>query len=122
MRILIIDDSKNKNNWIRAMLEKENIEYDELTYFNEAYSHILNNTELYDGIILDMQFPILKDSPIQSKSGEYFLKKLKNRKINIPVLGNSMIKFSNTEQYPFFKGNTNGYQNPKMLEYFLESI
>lgn len=122
MRILIVDDSKNKNEWIREILEKEDIQYDEITYMNGAYSKILNSPDLYNGIILDMQFPLMTDTPVDGKMGEKFLKRLKNRKMNIPVLGNSSMEFPDSTEYQFLKGNTYGYYNPKVLKEFLENL
>ena len=122
MRILIVDDSKNKNEWIREILEKENIQYDEIAYMNGAYSKILNSPDLYNGIILDMQFPLMEDTQVDGRMGEKLLKRLKNRKINIPVLGNSTIEFPDSTEYPFLKGNTQGFYNPGVLDKFLKSL
>ena len=122
MMILIVDDSKIKNEWIRDVLEDKNIKYDEITYLNEAYVKILDNPNVYDGIILDMQFPLYKDGVIETRAGEKLLKRLKHRKINIPVLGNSTIDFPSSTEYPFLKGNTCGICDPKVLNDFLESL
>lgn len=122
MRILIVDDSKNKNEWIKGILEEKNIQYDEITYMNGAYMQILNNPNLYDGIILDMQFPLMADTQIDGRMGEKLLERLKNRKINIPVLGNSTIEFLNLSKYSFLEGNTHGFFNPGILNNFLEKL
>lgn len=122
MRILIVDDSKNKNEWIRDFLEAKNIQYDEILYMNEAYLKIQENPTFYNGIILDMQFASMKDSPIDGRMGEKLLKRLKHRNINIPVLGNSIIEFPDSTEYPFLKGNTHGYFNLKELNTFLENL
>lgn len=122
MRILIVDDSKEKNEWIRDILESKKIQYDEVTYMNEAYLKILKDSTLYDGIILDMQFPRMEDTPKELKMGEELLKRLKHRDINIPVLGNSTSEFPDSSKYPFLKGNTEGYFNLKVLKNFLESL
>ena len=122
MRILIVDDSKNKNEWIRDILEAENIRYDEVSYMNGAYSKILNSPDLYNGIILDMQFPLMADSPIDGRMGEKLLKRLKHRNINIPVLGNSTMQFPDSTQYPFLRGNTYGFYNPVVLDEFLKNL
>ena len=57
LRILIVDDKKIKNRWIRDILDKRVIQYKEIGNFMQAASEIKNNSNLYDGIILDMQFP-----------------------------------------------------------------
>lgn len=125
MRILILDDSKNKCNWIKEILKQRNIEYEEITYLNGAYLKILKSPSYYQGIILDMQFPILEDSPVKGNAGEVFLKKLNNRNIQIPTLGNSTMSFPNQKEYPFLKGKLDGYETldgkNKLLK-FLESI
>ena len=120
MRILIIDDAKNKNRWIHVILKEKEIEYDEVTTMNAAYSKIVNNPELYQGIILDMQFPQMEGYEPDGKMGEKLLKRLKNRKINIPILGNSTIEFPSATEYPILKGNTHGYYNPGVLNNFLK--
>lgn len=122
MRILIVDDSKNKNKWIREFLEAQNIQYDEVLYMNEAYLKITENPTLYNGIILDMQFALMKGNPIDGRMGEKLLKRLKHRNINIPVLGNSSIEFPYSTEYPFLKGNTYGVFNLKELNTFLENL
>lgn len=122
MRILIVDDSKNKNEWIRDFLEAKNIQYDEISYMNEAYLKIKENPTFYNGIILDMQFARMKDDSIDGKMGEKLLKRLKHRNINIPVLGNSTIEFPDSTEYPFLKGNTYGFLNLKVLNNFLENL
>ena len=122
MRILIVDDSKNKNKWIREILKRENIQYDEITYMNEAYNRIVDNPNLYNGIILDMQFSLMSDTAIEGRMGEKLLRKLKHREINIPVLGNSTMEFPPVSEYPFLKGNTYGYYNPQILNDFLKNM
>ena len=122
MRILIVDDSTMKNEWIRRILNKENVQYDEITYFNGASRMIFDNPESYNGIILDMQFPILLDGGVETRTGETLLKKLKHKGVNIPVLGNSTMEFRDAEKYPFFKGNTYGFHNSEVLNQFLEII
>lgn len=125
MRILILDDSKTKCNWIKEIFKQRNIEYEQITYLNGAYLKILKSTSYYQGIILDMQFPILEDSTVKGNAGEILLKKLKNRNIQIPVLGNSMMSFPNQKEYPFLKGKIDGYETldgRNILLKFLESI
>lgn len=124
MRILIVDDSKTKCVWIKEILKQRNIEYEEIFYLSGAYQKILSK-KIYDGIILDMQFPILMDSIVDGRAGILLLKKLKNKNIYIPVLGNSTINFPSSEEYPFLKGKIEGYETldgrNTLLE-FLKSI
>lgn len=122
MRILIVDDSKTKNEWIRDYLDTQNIQYDEVLYMNEAYLKIHENPTLYDGIILDMQFARMKGVSIDGRMGEKLIKRLKHGNINIPVLGNSIIEFPDSTEYPFLKGNTYGIPNLKVLNTFLEKL
>lgn len=122
MRLLIVEDSKIKIEWIRDILKEKNIEYDEITYLNGACLKILDEPKVYDGIILDMQFPIYKNGEIDERAGEKLLKRLKHRKINIPVLGNSSIDFQSLTEYPCLRGNTYGVFEPKVLNNFLESL
>lgn len=125
MRILILDDSKTKCSWIKEILKQRNIEYEEITYLSGAYLKILKSPSYYQGIILDMQFPILQDSQVKRNAGEIFLKKLKNCNIQIPVLGNSIIRFPEQKEYPFLKGKLDGYETldgRNTLLKFLESI
>lgn len=124
MRILIIDDLKNKIMWIEELLKEKNIEYEVVSYFNEAYCKILNSS--YDGIILDMQFPIYSDSPANDTAGRRVLKRMKHRNLQIPVLGNTTMRnFPTSEEYPFIKGKLSGYRtwdDVNMLIEFLKSI
>lgn len=123
MRILIIDDSTIKIKWIQEMLEEKNIHYDQIKYLSVAYKQILDSPEMYDGIILDMQFPMYTDSSqVKDRAGEWLLKRLDHKNINIPVLGNSTMEFRDAEKYPFLKGNTHGFYNPRALIDFLESL
>lgn len=122
MRLLIVEDSKIKIEWIRDILKEKNIKYDEITYLNGAYVKILDSPDVYDGIILDMQFPLYQDGEIEGSAGEKLLKRLKNKKINIPVLGNSSIEFPSLTEYPCLRGNTYGVFEPKVLNDFLESL
>lgn len=123
MRILILDDLDNKCTWIKEILEQQNIEHEQILYLKEAYQKILKET--YNGIILDMQFPIQRGSKKAGRAGEIFLKILKSRNIQIPVLGNSTINFPSPEEYPFLKGKLEGYETiderKKLIE-FLENI
>lgn len=125
MRILIVDDHLgNKITWILEILKEKKIEYEQISYLNGAYQKILSSKE-YDGIILDMQFPILIDSEVKGNAGLILLKKLKNRNIKIPVLGNSTIRFPSSNEYPFLKGQLDGYETidgRNTLLKFLESI
>lgn len=122
MRILIVDDSKTKNEWIRDGLDGKGIQYDEIKYRHEALTKIHENPDLYAGIILDMQFPLYQGCPINQIMGEKFLKRLKSRGYNIPVLGNSTLEFPSSDEYPFLRGNTNGEFNPQVLNEFLNSL
>lgn len=122
MRILIVDDNRNKNAWIRTILEKKQVEYEEITNMNVAFRKIVNNPKFYTGIILDMKFPEISGGTPNPEMGEKFLKRLKIRKLNIPVLGNSTMEFPTSEEYPNLKGNTHGYTNPEMLNNFLKNL
>lgn len=125
MRILILDDSKTKCNWIKEILKQRNFEYEEIAYLNCAYKKILESPSYYQGIILDMQFPIMEDSPLKSNAGEIFLKKLKHRNIQIPILGHSTMSFPDQKEYPFLKGKIEGYETldgRNAVLKFLESI
>lgn len=123
LRILIVDDNKNKNRWIRDILDKEKIQCIEDRDFMNAVSRIKYDSYLYDGIILDMKFlKRITDSKAEGRMGEKFLEFLKENNFDIPVLGNSTVEFRNAAEYPFFKGNTYGYCNPKILNQFLESL
>ena len=55
MRILILDDSKTKCNWIKEILKQRNFEYEEIAYLNCAYKKILESPSYYQGIILDIE-------------------------------------------------------------------
>lgn len=123
LRILIVDDNKNKNRWIRDILDKRVIQYKEIGNFMQASSEIKNNSNLYDGIILDMRFPNrMTDFDIEDRAGDKFLDFLNLEKINIPVLGNTMVEFRKATEYELFKGSTYGFWNPKILNEFLESL
>lgn len=122
MRILIIDDSENKILWIKEFLQERKIKHEQSIYLNDAYEKIFRKSEEYNGIILDMQFPIEKDSLIKVKSGELLLKELKDKNLQIPVLGNSMIDFKDIG-YKSFYGQISGFINKyQVLDNFLKQI
>ncbi len=123
MRILILDDSEAKCYWIKNILEDRSIEYEQVSYLNGAYQRVFKIG--YDGIILDMQFPILMDSMPCGNAGVLFLDKLKRRNIQIPVLGHSIIRFPDSKEYPFLKGKIEGFRTlngENLLLKFLEDI
>lgn len=122
MRILIVDDSERKITWIKDFFKESNIQYEHSLYLTDAYEKIFIKNKEYNGIILDMQFPIYKNSEAKGRSGEIFLKELTNKNLQIPVLGNSIIDFSNTE-YSYFYGQINGFINRyQVLDNFLKQI
>lgn len=123
MRILILDDQLYKCEWIKCILNENEIENEQITYLEGALEKIKN--KYYDGIILDMQFPILKNNPISKDAGLTLLKIMRNKNVQIPVLGNSTVSFSNIQTYPFFKGKLSGfrtYDNERQLLEFIRSI
>ena len=124
MRILIVDDSALvKCEWIINQLETKNLEYGIALNMEEAWK--LLEEEKNNGIILDLQFPISKEIFLEGKrTGEIFLQELNRKNIQIPVLGNSTVSFSNVE-YPLFYGQMNMFHtlnNVKKLNEFLKSI
>lgn len=123
MRILIVDDSKNKIKWIEEILREKDIEYEVISYLEEAWKKI-DNSKFIDGIILDMEFPISVNHKTKERTGLVLLNKMKNKNIEIPTLGNSTIRFPDSE-YPFLKGQLYGYitfDGINTLLKFLESI
>ena len=122
MRILIVDDSGRKVMWIKEFLEERNIQYEHSLYLTDAFEKIFIKNEEYNGIILDMQFPIYKNSQAKGRSGEILLRELTNKNLQIPVLGNSLIDFSDTE-YAYFHSQINGFINRyQVSDNFLKQI
>ena len=123
MRILIVDDSIAKCNWIKEVLKREQVEYEQFFNLYGAIKEVLKD-KAYNGIILDMQFPIAEGLEEEDYAGKEFLRELKRKKVNIPVLGNSTVSFSGVE-YEFYRGKLSGYYTPddaKKLIEFLENI
>ncbi len=124
MRILIVDDSIAKCNWIKEVLKREQVEYEQLFNLYGAIKEVLKD-KAYNGIILDMQFPIAEGLEEEDYAGKEFLRELKRKKVNIPVLGNTTVSFKGAEKYEFYKGKLSGYYTPddlKELMRFLENI
>lgn len=124
MRILIVDDENGKKvEWIKEILKEKNIEYEQSLNFNEAYKKILSGN--IDGIILDMNFSLSEYSESKGREGIMLLKKIKHRNMQIPIIGNSTIRFPTSNEYPFLKGQLDGYETidgRNTLIKFLESI
>lgn len=124
MRILIVDDENGKKvEWIKEILKEKNIEYEQSLNFNEAYEKILSGN--IDGIILDMNFSLSEYSESKGREGIMLLKKIKHRNMQIPIIGNSTIRFPTSNEYPFLKGQLDGYETidgRNTLIKFLESI
>lgn len=124
MRILIIDDEAlTKCAWIIQFLELTNVNYEIALNMEDGLEKIEKRN--FDGIILDMKFPISRKHNLEEKrTGEILLEKMKQQNIKIPVLGNSTITFLNVK-YPLFCGQMkmfNSYENLKKLSEFLENI
>lgn len=125
MRIMILDDSIAKCNWIKEVLKRQQVEYEQFLNLYGAIKEVLKDKAYYNGIILDMQFPIAEGLEAEDYAGKDFLRELKRKKVNIPVLGNSTVGFRCGEEYEFYKGKLSGYYTPddaKKLIEFLENI
>lgn len=91
MRIIIVDDNpKSKCGWIMDLLKKEGITYDICTCINDTLNLLYYKSSLYNGMILDMAIPRLRnDTNIISNGGIEIVERLEKRGIFIPTVLNS---------------------------------
>lgn len=103
MKILIIEDSPKKVEVLRRVIEEVQIEV--VSTLNGAEEIISKKWNDFEGIILDMEFPYLSvDEEPQHDSGNKFLKFLKDRNFNIPVIGYSCSNRKWYGEYEWFYG------------------
>lgn len=119
MKVLIIDDEKFKSDTIIESISKI-VDKDDIKvcrYRNEGLLELRNNP-IYDFLILDMQFPTLRDTAIERDNGLSVLAELKRTQNNIPVIicsgslrDYSKYDFGNVKGYILFDSSV--YMNPK---------
>lgn len=94
MRLLIIDDDDCKIDRVKRALQqiKTIIILDVARSRNEGLRKIIDSSLKYDGLILDMQFPIHGDDfEIDTEAGISVLRELQRKKISIPTIMYSSI-------------------------------
>lgn len=92
MKILIVEDNNDKRNNIKKFLQKRLGD----VVFGEARSYSAGISEIYNGnwdlIILDMSLPTYDithtetGGEMKAMAGKDILKRMKNRKVNTPVI------------------------------------
>ena len=110
--VLIVEHDKNVI-WIKNFLSSKNIKCQEISYLKGALKLVLEKPERWRAIVLDMKFPVELEGNAISGTGKIFLEKLKENKIEIPVLINSRQLFREEEfkDYPFVvKGQMVGHE------------
>lgn len=104
MDVLIIDDDKNKTSKIIEHLKGDNISL--ANNYIEGIKKINSND--YDLLILDMNFPIREDDKV-ANLGEEVLEYLNIRKIYLPTIVYSGDTFNNSEYYNVIGSVVYGY-------------
>ena len=128
MRIIIVDDNpESKCEWIMEILQKEGITYDICTCINDTLNLLYYKSSMYNGMILDMAIPRLKnDSKVIANGGTEIIERLERRKIFIPTVLNSTMPL-NKETFRQFKSIKEilppiPYIGRKILYSFLSSL
>lgn len=97
MNLLIIDDDdlkiKGFTNYLKP-IDCFKIKHS----YNSGVKELIENSDKYDVLILDMNFPRFDDDVVSSNMGIEVLKELKRKNINIPVVIFSS-KYVKTTEY-----------------------
>lgn len=120
MRILIIDDSEYKIAELKKYISSD-IEIDEAHSYNLGMRKILTNE--YDGLFLDMNFPVFENEEVEERKGLFVLKEMKRKKIKIPtvIYSSDMIDVSLYDNISGYIINDNSYIGDEVEE-FIEAL
>ena len=109
MKVLIIDDTKTKTETIVNYLNKLNItDVTTRNCRNDGLRGLMEQAKTgreYDLLILDMMFPIVRNSRIIPDAGIRVLEEIERRKWKIPVIMCSSEKIDDLSQYKNIIGN-----------------
>lgn len=86
--VLIVEHDKDVA-FIKEYFSRKNIECKEISYLKGAQKLVLEDPDRWMVIILDIKFPVDLEGEAISGTGIVFLEKLKENKMEIPVLINS---------------------------------
>lgn len=124
MRIVVVEDDKNKREFIEDICELKNIDIISFNSIMPAIKYVVKNFLETDGIILDLGLTNYDDSEdYDSEKGLILVKELNRKKINIPILINSTTEIDLIEimrNYPNVKGQM--ASNYKKLDGFINSL
>lgn len=123
--VVLVEDNADKADNVTKILEKEGVEYHQLTALNPALRFITKESKKIDGIILDLGLPRFENERVENLyAGIDIVKELKRVGINIPVLINSTTLVDiDEEKYPFvFKERMLSPFNVETLRNFLNSL
>lgn len=123
--IVLVEDNTEKANSIITTLEREGVEYYQLSALNPALKFITKEFKKIDGIILDLGLPRFENGRVENiYSGLEIIEELKSLEINIPILINSSTLIDIDEkEFPFvFTERMFSLWDTIALRNFLQSI
>ena len=90
MRIVVVEDDKNKREFVAMYLETNNIEMVSFTSIMPAIKYVTQHFKEVSGIVLDLGLVSYDDSyDYDSEKGLILVEELTRKKIEIPILINS---------------------------------
>ena len=124
MKIVVVEDDRNKREFVKDIFELKNIDMISFNSIMPAIKYVIEHSPETDGIILDLGLTSYDDSgDYDAEKGLILVQELKRKKINIPILINSTTELDLIEvmkNYPNVKGQM--ASNYKKLDGFIKSL
>ena len=124
MKIVVVEDDKNKREFVAMYLESNNIEMIPFVSIMPALKYVTQHFKEISGIILDLGLVSYDDSyDYDTEKGLILVKELTRKKIEIPILINSTTEIDLPEimrSHSNVKGQM--ASNLKLLNEFINSL
>lgn len=123
MKILIVEDSRDKKDQLINFLSKKNIEFEICECLNDALRYLYENSKNISGIILDLGLEREKSDPDYDQyMGLELAEEAERIKLNIPILINSTTEVEMISTYSSVYGHRTEMDDYDTLENFISFL
>ena len=123
MKILIVEDSRDKKDQLINFLNKNNIEFEICEYLNDALRYIYEDSKNISGIILDLGLERDKSDPeYEQYMGLELVEETERIKLNIPILINSTTEVEMISTYSSVYADRTDMDDYDTLENFISFL